>query len=164
MQSGKTPGSDGSTSEFYKCFWEDIKTEVIASINYGFDKGQLSICQRRGIISLLPKKDKPTNLLNNLRPISLLNTDYKIATKAIARRLENILPFIINPDQTGYIKGRYIGENVRLISDMISTPLIKIFPASPFFLSLRKHLTQLNGIFSLKFLTSSTLAGNLKTG
>ena len=85
------------------------------NINYGFEKRQLSICQRRGIITLVPKKDKPTNLLGNLRPISLLNTDYKIATKAIAKRLEAVLPLVINADQTGYIKGRYIGENVRLI-------------------------------------------------
>jgi uroporphyrinogen-III decarboxylase len=42
------------------------------------------------------KKDKPTNLLGNLRPISLLNTDYKIVTKAIAKRLEAVLPLVIN--------------------------------------------------------------------
>ena len=94
MDNGKTPGSDGLTSEFYKIFWEVIKQDVVASINYGFHKGQLSICQRRGIITLVPKKDKPTNLLSNLRPISLLNTDYKIATKAIAKRLEAILPHV----------------------------------------------------------------------
>ena len=38
-----------------------------------------------------------------MRPISLLNTDYKIATKAIAKRLEAVLPFVINPDQTGLL-------------------------------------------------------------
>ena len=100
------------------------------NINYGFEKRQLSICQRRGIITLVPKKDKPTNLLGNLRPISLLNTDYKIATKAIAKRLEAVLPLVINADQTGYIKGRYIGENVRLISDIISYTAAKKPPRS----------------------------------
>ena len=49
----------------------------------------------------------------------VLNADYKIATKVLARRLERILPFIINPDRTGYIEGRSIGENIRLISDLI---------------------------------------------
>ena len=47
----------------------------------------------------------------------LLSLDYKIFTKAIAKRLENVLPSIINRDQTGYVKGRYIGENVQLIQD-----------------------------------------------
>ena len=74
---------------------------------------------RRGIITLLPKKDKPTYVLNNLRPVTLLNVDYKIATKVIANRLAKVLPDIISPNQTGYVKNRYIGENVRLISDVI---------------------------------------------
>ena len=91
MDNGKSPGSDGFTCEFYKFFWDYVKQNVVESINYGFEKRQLSICQRRGIITLVPKKDKPTNLLGNLRPISLLNTDYKIATKTIAKRLEAVL-------------------------------------------------------------------------
>ena len=71
------------------------------------------------MISLLPKKNKDTSLLKNWCPISLLNVDYKIATKCIAKRLEKVLPTLINSDQTGYIKNRFIGENVRLISDVI---------------------------------------------
>lgn len=111
LQNGKTPGSDGFTPEFYKFFWKEIGNDVVASINYVFDKGELSICQKRGIITLLPKENKPNNILNNFHPISLLNTDYKIATKALAKRLEKNLPQIINADQTGYIKKRYVGEN-----------------------------------------------------
>lgn len=79
----------------------------------------LSISQRRGIISLIPKKSKDKTILENLRPISLLNVDYKILTKVIAKRIENVLPTLINLDQTGYVKGRYIGENIRLIYDLI---------------------------------------------
>jgi len=41
-----------------------------------------------------------------------VNVDYKILTKVLANRLEKVLPKIINPDQTGYVKGRYIGENI----------------------------------------------------
>ena len=51
-------------------------------------------------------------MLENLRPISLLNIDDKILTKSRAKRLE-----IINPNQTGYVKDRFMGENVRLIQD-----------------------------------------------
>ena len=80
----------------------------------------MSISQRRGIISLIPKKGKDKTILENLRPISLLNVDYKILTKVIANRIGKILPILINPDQTGYVISRYIGENVRLINDVIN--------------------------------------------
>jgi len=49
----------------------------------------------------------------------LLNVDYKIASKAIAKRIEPLLPRLIHPDQTGFVKDRYIGENIRLISDIM---------------------------------------------
>ena len=152
MDNGKSPGSDGFTCEFYKFFWDYVKQNVIASINYGFEKRQLSICQRRGIITLVPKKDKPTNLLGNLRPISLLNKDYKIATKAIAKRLEAVLPLLINADQTGYIKGRYIGENVRLISDIISYTAAKNLPGLAVFLDFEKAFDSIEWNFLFKVL------------
>ena len=63
--------------------------------------------------------NKDKTILENLRPISVLNVDYKILTKVLANRLEKVLPKIINPDQTGYVKGRYIGENIRLIQDLM---------------------------------------------
>ena len=94
MKNDKSPGSDGLTSEFYKRFWEEIGDDVVQSINSAFDKGELSICQKRGIITLLPKNDKPTDVLNNLRPVTLLNVDYNIATKVIANRSAKVLPDI----------------------------------------------------------------------
>ena len=80
----------------------------------------LSITQRRGLITLIPKKNKPTNLLKNWRPITLLNCGYKIATKSIASRIRKVLAKIINNDQTGFLKGRFIGENIRLIDSIIN--------------------------------------------
>ena len=162
MDNGKSPGSDGFTCEFYKFFWDYVKQNVIASINYGFEKRQLSICQRRGIITLVPKKDKPTNLLGNLRPISLLNTDYKIATKAIAKRLEAVLPLLINADQTGYIKGRYIGENVRLISDIISYTAAKNLPGLAVFLDFEKAFDSIEWNFLFKVLDKLNFGPDFK--
>ena len=54
-----------------------------------------------------------------LAPITLLNVDYKIASKAIARRIEPMLPRLIHADQTGFIKGRCTGENIGLINDLM---------------------------------------------
>ena len=91
-------------------------------------KGCLSMTQRRGIITLIPKKHKPVNKLKNWRPINLLNYDYKIASKCIANRIQKILPKLINNDQTGFLKGRFIGENIRLIDSIIHYANTKQFP------------------------------------
>ena len=76
--------------------------------------------------------------MEKLRPISLLNIDYKILTKSIAKRLEKVLPKIINPNQTGYIKGRFIGENVRLIQDAMFHTKQEEKPGIAIFLDFRK--------------------------
>jgi hypothetical protein len=70
------------------------------------------------VLSLIFKKGD-RELLKNWRPISLLNCDYKIAAFGLANRLHKVLPKIINVDQTGYVKNRFIGCNVRLIEDVI---------------------------------------------
>ena len=68
----------------------------------------------------------------------MLNTDYKIATKAIAMRLEKVLPKIIHPCQAGYIKGRYIGECIRIISDIMVFTKQKNIPGAVVFLDFEK--------------------------
>ena len=68
--------------------------------------------QRRGIIKLIPKKDAEPSLIKNWRLITLLNSDYKIAAKAIANRIKKVLPELINGDQTSFIKGRTNGETL----------------------------------------------------
>ena len=77
FQPNKTPGTDGLTFG-----------PVIDCLNHSALVEELSIFQRQGIISLIPKKNKDPLLLKkkNWRPISLLNTDYKLATKCIAKR------------------------------------------------------------------------------
>ena len=74
----------------------------------------------RAVISLLPKPPKDPHYLDNWRPIALLNNDYKIGAKCLANRLKRILNILISPEQTGFMKGRYIGENVRVILDAIN--------------------------------------------
>ena len=81
--------------------------ELIASFNAVYDANELSISQRRGVITLIPKEDGSL-LESNWRPNTLLNVDCKVATKAIAKRIELLLPNLVHSDQTGFIKDTYI--------------------------------------------------------
>ena len=79
----------------------------------------MSVEKKRAIISLLPKKEKDRLFLKNWRLISLLNVDYKILAKALTNRLTTFLPLLIDEDQTGYVKQRFIGNNIRIIEDVV---------------------------------------------
>ncbi len=116
----KSPGEDGLPSEFYKVFWNNIKVHLVNCYKLAFENGKLGISQRRGIICLIPKKDKDPVILKNWRPISLLNQDYKLLAKSIAERIKACLKNIIHKDQTGFLKGRYIGENIVKICDIMN--------------------------------------------
>ena len=61
---------------------------IVRSINHSFVKGELSITQREGIITCIPKDNKPRHFITNYRPISLLNCVYKIASGTIANRIK----------------------------------------------------------------------------
>ena len=119
LKRGKTPGTDGLSADFYKFFWLDIKDLVHNSILYALENRNLSTEQRRSIITLIPKKEKDLTDIRNWRPISLLNTDYKLITTTLANRLQNVLQSLIANDQTAYLKGRFIGFNIRTIIDII---------------------------------------------
>ena len=120
MRMGAVPGEDGLTVEFYEKFWPIIQNYVYSSFVYAFDKGVLSISQRKGIIKLIPKKNKDPQLIPSWRPITLLNVDYKILTKVFSRRLAGFLPELIHHDQKGFIRHRDIHENILDIQAIIS--------------------------------------------
>ena len=77
MKNNKSPGTDGFTTEFFKFFYNDIKVFIKSALNEGYINGKLSITQRQGLITCLPKGDKPKQFLKNWRPITLLNVIYK---------------------------------------------------------------------------------------
>lgn len=119
MKNDKSPGLDGFTVEFFKFFWVDIGTFVLRSLNYGYKTGSLSVTQKQGVITCLPKPNKSRLSLKNWRPISLLNVVYKMASAVIANRIKTVLDKLINEEQKGFISGRFIGENIRTIYDIL---------------------------------------------
>ena len=112
LKPNKVPGLDGLTVEFYREFWKELSSHLIAMFEHSFMQGTLSESVKQGLISLLPKKKKDIRYVKNLRPLTLLNNDYKILAKALDNRLREVLPKLIGTDQTGFIKGRKICHNV----------------------------------------------------
>ena len=108
--------------------------------------------QRRGIIKLIPKKGAEPYLIKNWRPISLLNCDYKIAAKAIANRFKHVLPNLIDNYQTGFLKGRFIGENIRLVDGVIKHAAAKNIPGLLLFLDFEKAFDTVEWSFIQKTL------------
>lgn len=118
------------------------------ALTKSLSEGELSTSQSRAIIRLIYKKGD-RHLLKNWRPISLLNCDYKIFTTVLSKRLQSVLPKIINTDQTAYIKGRNIGENIRLINDIIEYSLKNNSSGSIIFLDFEKAFDTLEWNFMI---------------
>uniref|UniRef100_A0A8C6K9W5 Reverse transcriptase domain-containing protein n=1 Tax=Nothobranchius furzeri TaxID=105023 RepID=A0A8C6K9W5_NOTFU len=119
MASDRSPGPDGITTNFYKHFWEDLKLLLFSAINECINQKELMTTMKQGVIKLIPKPGKDKKKLSNLRPITLLNTDYKVFTKVLATRLKTGISEIISPTQSGFLKGRLIQNNIRLVLDLI---------------------------------------------
>ena len=96
---------------YKRCFLNSCRTAKL--------KKKLSSSQRQAVIKLIEKKNKDKRFIKNLRPISLLNVDYKIISKALASRLKKVLPNLISPQQMGYVENRFVGESGRLIAHII---------------------------------------------
>ena len=115
MSNNKSPGLDGFSVEFYKCFWNDINDLLLQSYQFSYDVGVLTDTQREGIIILIPKRNKNPLLPSSYRPITLLNIDYKIIASVINSRMKCYLNELIRLGQNAFIKGRHIVDNIRLL-------------------------------------------------
>ena len=105
MKNNKSPGTSGFSADFFKVFWKDLGHFVVQAINYGYRQGDLSITQKQGLIICTPKENKNRHFLKNWRPITLLNTVYKIASGSIANRVNKVMNKLISTDQTRFMEG-----------------------------------------------------------
>lgn len=114
----KAPGPDGYNAEFLKATWAVTGPEIIRAVQEFFRNGQMLKQWNCTAITLIPKKVN-ADRLSDFRPISLCNVLYKIISKIIAKRLESILPAMISPHQSAFVKGRLLIENVLLATEMV---------------------------------------------
>ena len=105
MKNEKSPGEDGIPKEFYEKYYHLIEDELCYLYNnILIDKEQPS-SQKNALVKLL-FKNGDHHELKNWRPVSLLNTDYKILSKILTNRIANVLPMIVPEEQKCGIKGR----------------------------------------------------------
>ena len=119
MENNKSPGTDGLTSEFFKHFYNELGPILLKLASLVYKTGTLPETMTQSIITLVPKKGD-LSVLQNWRPISLLNVDFKIISKALATKLSTVMGHIISPDQTCCIPGRDISDNVMAMRDLVS--------------------------------------------
>ena len=118
MKHNKSPGLDGITTEFYQAFWPLLGNLLTEVFSESYESGFLPDSQRKAVMTLIYKKGNEDDIAN-YRPISLTNVDYRIQAFILAQRMQKVMDKIICNDQSAYIKGRYMGTNIRLVSDII---------------------------------------------
>ena len=96
MKRDKSPGLDGLPAEFYKRFFYLFGRDFVSMVNGCLVQGELPLSLRTGLITLIPKDDSKKSFLKYWRPISLLNVDYKIISKALSNRLAGVLHYVIS--------------------------------------------------------------------
>lgn len=146
FKNGKAPGNDGLPAEFYKKFWPIFGKYLVESLNRSYNEGELTSSQKQAVLSLIDK-GKDRTLLKNWRPISLLNVDSKIASKAIANRLVKFLPKLMNENQVGYVQDRNIVENIRTIQDLLYFTKNKDIPGLMIMIDFEKAFDSLDWQF-----------------
>jgi len=162
FQNDKSRGEHRFTAEFYKLFYDLLSENLLACLNEAYEENELTISQRRGITTLLPKEDGSLLNLHNWRPITLLNIDLKIAAKAIAKRLETDWPNFTHPDQTGFVKGHHSGENITLISDVLDLTKEQKIRGILVALDFRKVFDSLEWPFIMRVLDVFNFGSSLK--
>ena len=126
MESGRAPGVDGLPVDFYKSFWTELGVDILQALNDSLSEGMMPLSCRRAIITLIPKKGDLTEI-KSWRPVSLLCSDYKLLSKALANRLAGVLGEVIHPDQTYCVRGRSMFDNISLIRDVLEvSKLLKL--------------------------------------
>jgi hypothetical protein len=111
MDPMKAPGPDGFTTEFYQQNWETVGTEVCATIIKFFNGAKMEKSVNFTNIVLIPKSKHPSTI-SEFRLISLCTVFYKLISKVLVNRIKNVLPHIISYNQSVFIPGRFISDNI----------------------------------------------------
>lgn len=118
MPSNKSPGPDGFPCEFFKATWSVTAHDFTLIVQSIFRFGFLPKGVNSTILALIPKKTYSTEMRDYI-PIACCNVLYKVVSKIIANRLKVILPRLISENQSAFVQGRLLMENVLLASELV---------------------------------------------
>ncbi|KAG7588504.1 Zinc finger CCHC-type superfamily [Arabidopsis suecica] len=114
----KSSGPDGFSAEFFTGCWSVIGLEVIEAVSEFFTSGSMLKQWNATTLVLIPKLSNASKAAD-FRPISCLNTLYKVISKLLAKRLQQILSKVISSSQSAFMPGRLLGENVLLATEIV---------------------------------------------
>ena len=167
MKVGKSPGNDGLTVEFYRTFWKELRDPLLKALREGITAGEMSFSQKQSVIRLIPKKGKDLALVKNWRPISLMNVDAKLLSKALTFRLEKHLYKLTSKEQTAFVKGRLLQDNIHSIGQAITYAVKNKRAAQIFSIDFKKAFDSLEHSYLWEVLRSmnigETFIGMVKT-
>ncbi len=121
LKNNKSLGTNGYPGEFYKCLQAEITPLLQGVFNYASNKTDPPKTWSEAIISVIYKEGKDPTECASYRPISLLCNDAKILSSIMAKRIQKHINKIIKPDQTGFIPGRLVSNNIRRTLNIVST-------------------------------------------
>ena len=116
---GKAPGPDGIPYIFVYKFWPHLKRLINTIITKVMNNKIMPNSLPEGLVIFLPKNGKDPEKINAWRPLTMLNTIYKICSGIIASRADKIIESVIHRQQYGFVKKRQAADLVELLNHVI---------------------------------------------
>ncbi|XP_060217139.1 uncharacterized protein LOC132644565 [Lycium barbarum] len=114
----KALGLNGYGSQFFKDYWDTVSSDLIAGVKEFFRAGKILKVWNNTVLTLVPKSDH-AEAVGYYRPIACFNTIYKVVSKVLSNRLKIVLPSIISANQSAFVKGRTIVQNILICQDLV---------------------------------------------
>ncbi|GJY35773.1 RNA-directed DNA polymerase, eukaryota, reverse transcriptase zinc-binding domain protein [Tanacetum coccineum] len=118
IKDSKAPGPNGFTAAFFKQAWSIIGVDTCATVKEFFDYGKMLGELNATLVSLIPKFHTPEKV-NDFRPISCCNVLYKGISKIITNRIKPYLGKLVSCNQSAFIPGRHIQDNILLTLEIM---------------------------------------------
>ncbi|CAI5947941.1 unnamed protein product [Closterium sp. NIES-64] len=152
LSRGKTPGPDGLPGELFQQFALRFAPVFHSLLSPPQPLSRLSPPMLTGRSVLIPKRGD-SSLVENLRPITFINADYKVLALCLANHLQLVLPQLIHPSQTAFIKHRKIGDTINDTLDIMDWATFSSTPLLALTVDFRKAYDLVNRPFLLQALT-----------